>query len=180
MIRSVSNNIIYNNESKIKKLHCKNRIKEIIIPIISQTKYTENEDKINEEFDKNNKVILSHRDNSFFSNNYYPIQEKIIVLKNRDNHFDEEKKNDLSQTMDCILLNKIKEISNLKVENKEKIEEKYIIKDSNKTKEEENNTKEEENGKEIHNDNEKEILNKNKEDENKDNNDEKIIKETEL
>ena len=139
MIRSVSNNIIYNNESKIKKLHCKNRIKEIIIPIISQTKYTENEDKINEEFDKNNKVILSHRDNSFFSNNYYPIQEKIIVLKNRDNHFDEEKKNDLSQTMDCILLNKIKEISNLKVENKEKIEEKDIIKDSNKTKKKDNN-----------------------------------------
>ncbi len=135
MIGAVSNNIIYNNESKIKKLHCKNKIKEIIIPIIRETKYNENEDKINEEFEKNNNGILSHRTNSVLSDNYYPIQEKIIVLKNRNNHFNEEKKNDLSQTMDVILLNKINNINDLKVEKKEfKIDGKDIINESNKIK----------------------------------------------
>ena len=135
MIGSVSNNIIYNNESKIKKLHCKNKIKEIIIPIIRETKYNENEDKKNEEFEKNNNGILSNRNNSLLFDNYYPIQEKIIVLKNRNNHFDEEKKNDLSQTMDCILLNKINNINDLKVEKKEfKIDGKDIINESNKIK----------------------------------------------
>ncbi len=140
MIRSVSNNIIYDNESKIKKLHSKMKIKEIIIPIIRETKCTENEDKMNEEFEKDNHEILSHRANSILSNKYYPIQEKIIVLNNRYNHFDEEKKNDLSQTMDFILLNKNNNINNLKVENKElKIDEDDLINDSNKIKKDNNN-----------------------------------------
>ena len=60
MIRcSSNNNIIYDNESKIKKLHSKNKIKEIIIPIFKEVKSYDNINK--DKFFENNDNILFNK-----------------------------------------------------------------------------------------------------------------------
>ena len=132
MIRcSSNNNIIYDNESKIKKLHSKNKIKEIIIPIFKEVKSYDNINK-DKFFENNDNILFNKRLSNILPSN--KIQEKRIILNKKTSEIEEEKKNDWSQIMDIIPINKTNNIIlDKKIENK-KIKNEYNKKEENKNK----------------------------------------------
>ncbi len=101
------NNIVYDNENKIKKLHSRNQIKEVVIPI-HQTKtfMTHNNSK---------NIIFSKKRNNYIPHNFNnKIQEKKIVFRNKEkenNYLEEDKENYSSNTME------IKPKKNMKIIN---------------------------------------------------------------
>ncbi len=102
-----SNHIVYDNENKIKKLHSRNQIKEVVIPI-HQTKtfMTHNNSK---------NIIFSKKRNNYIPHNFNnKIQEKKIVFRNKEkenNYLEEDKENYSSNTME------IKPKKNMKIIN---------------------------------------------------------------
>ncbi len=101
------NHIVYDNENKIKKLHSRNQIKEVVIPI-HQTKtfMTHNNSK---------NIIFSKKRNNYIPHNFNnKIQEKKIVFRNKEkenNYLEEDKENYSSNTME------IKPKKNMKIIN---------------------------------------------------------------
>ena len=90
------NHIVYDNENKIKKLHSRNQIKEVVIPI-HQTKtfMTHNNSK---------NIIFSKKRNNYIPHNFNnKIQEKKIVFRNKEkenNYLEEDKENYSSNTIE--------------------------------------------------------------------------------
>ena len=90
------NHIVYDNENKIKKLHSRNQIKEVVIPV-HQTKtfMTHNNSK---------NIIFSKKRNNYIPHNFNnKIQEKKIVFRNKEkenNYLEEDKENYSSNTIE--------------------------------------------------------------------------------